>query len=116
MRRYQRIADTQDLVANLRSNGRRYGPSRVLNLSHGGMLVAGGELRQGDLASFEIEGPYFRYAGLAEVAHHTNGATGLRFVRWQGQADRTIRALIASRLRQGRSADPARLRRPAALK
>jgi len=104
VRHHQRITDTRDLLVSLRASERRYGARRVLNLSEGGMLVAGEDLQVGETATFEIAGPYFRYTGTGEVAHRTNGAMGVRFVRWHGQAARPIRALIATRIRQGRTA------------
>jgi hypothetical protein len=69
----------------------------VLNLSHGGMLVTGGDLAVGERTRFELTGPDFHYAGVAEVAHLTNGTTGLRFLSWQGEADRPVRPLIEQR-------------------
>ena len=69
----------------------------MLNLSQGGMLVHTGRLKVGETAAFELVGPGFRYAGLAEVVHRTGAAAGLRFLRWQGHAERPLRALIESR-------------------
>ncbi len=97
LRRHLRITDTRDLVASLRAADRPPERGRVLNLSLGGMLVHTSKLKVGETASFELLGPGFRYAGLAEVVHRTNGAAGLRFLRWQGHADRPLRALIESR-------------------
>jgi len=75
-----RVADTQDLWARLPFRS-RYAADRVLNLSEGGVLVAGGELDVGEIVSFELSGfREFRFAGLAEVAHRTNRATGLRLL------------------------------------
>ena len=56
IRRHMRIADTQDLWARLRSRGRSETADRVLNLSKGGVLVAGGELDVGEIVSFELSG------------------------------------------------------------
>ena len=98
MRQHQRITETQDLSATLWTPGRRFAARPVLNLGEGGMLVAELKLDVGNLASFEIAGLYFRYAGLAAVVHTTDWATGLHFMRWQGQADRPLRALIAARV------------------
>jgi hypothetical protein len=92
-----RITDTQDLLASLRALGRSRSFARVINLSQGGMLVAETGLQVGEETAFELAGPGFRYAGVADVAHITNGATGLRFRSWQGQADRPMRSLIAKR-------------------
>jgi hypothetical protein len=61
------------------------------------MLISGAELEVGEIASFEIAGLECRPAGLAEVAHSTNGGTGLRFVYWEASAERNIRDLIAAR-------------------
>jgi hypothetical protein len=96
-RQHPRITDTQDLLANLRSLGRSPRASRVLNLSEGGMLVAGNDLAVGETTRFELSGATGHYAGVAEVAHLTNGSTGLRFLSWQGQADRPVRSLIDAR-------------------
>lgn len=98
-RRHPRTSDTDDLLAALRAPGQSARFRPVLNLSEGGMLIAGTELDVGEIATFEIAGPFFRYAGVAEVGHHTNGASGLRLLSWQGQADRPIRALITKRIR-----------------
>jgi PilZ domain-containing protein len=98
-RRHLRIADTQDLLARLRFRGRHEAADRVLNLSEGGVLVAGGELDVGEIVSFELSGPReFRFAGLAAVAHSSNGATGLRFLNADASADREIEDLIATRM------------------
>jgi len=98
-RRHMRIADTQDLRARLRPPS-RYAANRVLNLSEGGVLVAGGERDIGEIVSFELSGPQeFRFAGLAEVAHSTKTATGLRFLDADASARRQIEDLIATRIR-----------------
>lgn len=97
LRRHLRITDTRDLVASLRSAGRSPRSGRVINLSQGGMLVHTSHLEVGETTAFELLGPGFRYAGLAEVVHRTNGAAGLRFLGWQGHAERPLRALIESR-------------------
>lgn len=97
VRRHLRITDTRDLVASLRTGGQSPASGRVLNLSLGGMLVHTSRLSFGETASFELLGPGFRYAGLAEVVHLTGGAAGLRFLRWQGHAERPLRPLIESR-------------------
>jgi PilZ domain len=95
-RRHIRIVDTEELWARLRFRG-RYAVDRVLNLSEGGVLVAGGEPDVGEIVSFELSGPRdFRFAGLAEVAHSTNRATGLRFLDAEASADREIEDLIAT--------------------
>ncbi len=99
LRRAPRITDTRDLIASLRPFHQAARPTRVLDLSEGGMLVTGAELEVGDATAFELKGPDFHYAGTATVVHHTNGTTGLHFLAWQGQADRSIRALITTRLR-----------------
>jgi hypothetical protein len=99
-RRPARTTDTKDLCASLRSTGRRWVDSRVLNLSYRGMLVASSsDLEVADHASFELAGPDFCYSGLAEVAHRADAAIGLRFVRWEGPADRSVCALVDARLR-----------------
>jgi len=98
-RRHMRIADTQDLRARLRPPS-RYAANRVLDLSEGGVLVAGGERDIGEIVSFELSGPKeFRFAGLAEVAHSTKTATGLRFLDTDASARRQIEDLIATRIR-----------------
>jgi hypothetical protein len=100
MRSDVRTNNTEDLSARLRAAGRRSDTVRVLNLSEGGMLIAGGELEVGEVVSFDFAGPDFRSAGLAEVAHRTNEATGLRFTRWDTATERAIRNLIVSRICQ----------------
>jgi hypothetical protein len=69
----------------------------VLNLSEGGMLVADQSLDVGEKTGFELSGPSFHYAGVAEVVHLTSETTGLRFLSWQGQDNRPIRSLIERR-------------------
>jgi hypothetical protein len=96
-RRHRRIRDTQDLHATLQPIGRSPQGGGVLNLSEGGMLVAGGGLSVGEQTGFELVGPSFHYAGVAEVAHLTAETTGLRFLSWQGHADRPVRSLIDQR-------------------
>jgi hypothetical protein len=96
-RQHPRISDTGDLLAKLGSIGRSPQAGSVLNLSEGGMLVAGSKLKVGQITGFELSGPNFHYAGVAEVAHLTNATTGLRFLSWQGQADRPVRSLIDER-------------------
>jgi hypothetical protein len=96
-RRHARISETRDLLAKLRPSGHPAHRGRVLNLSEGGMLVVGGRLKVGQKTGFELSGPNFHYAGVAEVAHLTNGTTGLRFLSWQGHADRPIRSMIEHR-------------------
>jgi hypothetical protein len=61
------------------------------------MLVHTSRVKVGETAAFELLGPGFRHAGLAEVVHRTGGAAGLRFLRWQGHAERPLRSLIESR-------------------
>jgi hypothetical protein len=99
-RQHPRITYAQDLSATLRPSRRTCVSGRVLNLSEGGMLVAGSDLDAGETTDFELVGFDFRFAGVAEVAHRTDVATGLRFLRWQGPADRRLRALIAARVRR----------------
>jgi PilZ domain len=100
MRSHLRTNHTEDLSARLRAAGQRPATLRVLNLSEGGMLIAGGELEVGEVVSFEFAGPDFRSAGLAEVAHRTDETTGLRFTRWDTLTESTIRNLIVSRICQ----------------
>jgi len=106
MRQHQRTTETHDLSVSLWNRDCWLTARPVLNLGEGGMAVTDLELDVGDLASFEIAGLYFRYAGLAETVHRTDGATGLRFVRWQGQAARSLRSLIAARTGRQRAAPP----------
>jgi hypothetical protein len=120
--RQPRTTQTEDLSATLRCVGRSRTVGRVLNLSEGGMLVAGSDLKVGETASFELAGPDFQFAGLATVAHRTDRAAGLRFLSWEGPAYRPVCALIAARLRRQVAAsdhagrrDPRVLRRVAAL-
>jgi PilZ domain len=99
-RRHMRIADTRDLLARLRPPG-RCAASRVLNLSERGVLVAGGERDIGEIVSLELSGPReFRFSCLAEVAHSTERATGLRFLDADASAGRQIEDLIATRMRE----------------
>jgi len=91
IRRHVRVVGTQDLSARLRSPGRHEGADRVLNLSEGGVAIAGGELDVGAIVSFELSGPReFRFAGLAEVTHCSNRATGLRFLDADASSAREV--------------------------
>jgi hypothetical protein len=96
-RRHPRITDAHDLQARLGSDGSSGGADRVLNLSEGGMLVANGSLEARQKTAFELTGPSFHYAGVAEVVHLTNETSGLRFLSWQGEDNRPIRSLIEQR-------------------
>ena len=98
-RQHPRITDTQDLLASLRAIGHPRTLRRVLNLSQGGMLVAGTTLSVGEVTGFELAGSGFRHTGVANVAHTTASATGLHFLCWQGQADMPLRALVEDRSR-----------------
>jgi hypothetical protein len=119
-RRHPRIRHTRDLHATLQPNGRSPRESGVLNLSEGGMLIAGGGLSVGEQTPFELAGPSFHYAGVAEVAHLTADTTGLRFLSWHDHADRPIRSLIDERSawrapESGRRPDGPVIRRVAVL-
>lgn len=94
---HPRTTDTSDLSVHLHAAGHRHTPCNVLNLSEGGMLIDGGEFKVGELAGFELAGPDFRSAGLAEIAHRFAGRTGLKFVGWDAVGDRT-RERIAARV------------------
>jgi hypothetical protein len=96
-RRHPRINDPQDFQAKLGPSGPFPSVDRVLNLSEGGMLIAGNKLEVGHETAFELTGPSFHYAGVAEVVHLTNETTGLRFLSWQGHDNRPVRSLIAHR-------------------
>lgn len=97
-RQQQRITDTQDLTATLRSAGGSGAVHRVLNLSEGGMLIAGSDpgLDNGELTSFELAARDFSAAGVAHIVHHTGQASGLRFLRWQGHGGSHVQALVAA--------------------
>ena len=69
----------------------------MLNLSEGGMLVADDSLKVGQSTGFELSGPSFHYAGVAEVMHLTNETVGLRFLSWQTRDNRPVRSLIEQR-------------------
>jgi hypothetical protein len=96
-RRHPRITDVHALRARLGSDRDARGVDRVLNLSEGGMLVADDTLTVGQSIGFELSGPSFHYAGVAEVMHLTNETTGLRFLSWQTRDNRPIRSLIEQR-------------------
>jgi hypothetical protein len=100
LRRHPRIIYAQELSASLRPTGGSYIVGRVLNLSEGGMLVATSDLDVGGTTDFEVVGRDFRFAGLAKVAHRTDVAIGLRFLRWQRPTDRRLHAMIASSIRK----------------
>ena len=113
MRHSPRTTDTQDLTARLLSAGCHFAARRVLNLSEGGMLVAGGELDVGEVARFELVGPQLRSVGVAQVAHRSPATTGLRFVQVDALAGRELRHLVDGRVRNDRP-DAARFTSPEA--
>src|ERR1700742_1446143 len=96
-RRHPRITDVQDVRARFGSDGQSRGVDRVLNLSEGGMLVADQSLQVGQTTGFELSGPSFHYAGVAEVAPLTTETAGRRFLSWQSHDNRPIRSLIEQR-------------------
>jgi hypothetical protein len=96
-RRHPRITDVRDLRARIRSGGSPRDVDSIINLSEGGMLVADSTLSVGEKTGFELSGPSFHYAGVAEVMHLTNETTGLRFLSWQARNNRPIRSLIEQR-------------------
>lgn len=96
-RQHPRITDVQDVRASFKSGHESRGVDRVLNVSEGGMLVADKSLDVGEKTGFELSGPSFHYAGVAEVVHLTSETTGLRFLSWQSQDNRPIRSLIEQR-------------------
>ena len=96
-RRHPRITDVRDVRARFGSGGGSRGVDRVLNLSEGGMLVADDILSVGQSTEFQLSGPSFHYAGVAEVMHLTNETTGLRFLSWRTRDNRPIRSLIEER-------------------
>jgi hypothetical protein len=80
-----------------------------VNLSASGMLVAArGAYPVAAIASVELDGPDFRYAGRAQVARRGDGVLGMRFLSWDGLAERSVRSLAAARLhRQQLASQPA---------
>lgn len=98
-RRHLRIDDTRDLSVTVRASGRIATRVGVLNLSRGGVLIDGVDLEVGDVARFELAGPGFRYAGVAAVTHHTDGASGLRVLCWHGPVERAVSSLVDRRSR-----------------
>ncbi len=96
-RRYPRISDTEDLLAQMACAGRPFA-ARVMDLSEGGMLVEGNGLAVGERIPFELAGPDLRSGGTAEVAHCAGGSAGLRFVQMDGSGKREICDLVATRV------------------
>lgn len=96
-RRHARITNVQDFRAKFGSGRDSRNVERVLNLSEGGMLVNDSSLDVGQKTGFELSGPSFHYAGVAEVVHLTSETTGLRFLSWQSHDNRPIRSLIQQR-------------------
>jgi hypothetical protein len=96
-RRHARITEVRDFRAKFGSGRDSRKVDRILNLSEGGMLVADGSLAVGQQTGFELSGPSFHYAGVAEVVHLTSETTGLRFLSWQSHDNRPIRSLIEQR-------------------
>jgi hypothetical protein len=96
-RRHPRITGVQDVQAKFGSGRDARGVDCVLNLSESGMLVADQSLEVGQKTGFELSGPSFHYAGVAEVVHLTSETAGLRFLSWQNHDNRPIRSLIEER-------------------
>jgi hypothetical protein len=96
-RRHPRITDVRDFRARIGSGSDSRDVEGVINLSEGGMLVADSALTVGQKTGFELSGPSFHYAGVAEVMHLTHETTGLRFLSWQARDNRPIRSLIEQR-------------------
>jgi hypothetical protein len=73
------------------------------------MLVAArGAYPVAAIANVELDGPDFRYAGRAQVARRGDGVLGMRFLSWDGLAERSVRSLAAARLhRQQLASQPA---------
>ena len=107
-RNHPRTTDTQDVSIRLRSAAGRPSTRRVLNLSEGGMLIAGGRLEVGSTMSFELAAGDLHAAGVARVEHCTSDTTGLRFVEWEPSADRRIQELIIGRIRNERHEEASR--------
>ncbi len=99
-RMHPRIAVTGGLAATLRHAGDPAPHAGcVLNVSAGGMLVAGSGFEVGESVGVELAGRDFRCAGQGQVAHCNGGAVGVRIASWEGSARRTIDAMIAARSR-----------------
>src|SRR5512142_497045 len=107
LRNHPRTADTQDLAIRLRTGGRLQPKRRVLNVSEGGMLIAGGGLEVGSTLPFELAVGSLQVTGIAEVEHCTGDTAGLRFLEFERAADRTIHRLIRERIRDQRREEAA---------
>ena len=83
VRRHPRFTNVHVFRARFGSGDDSRDVDRVLNLSEGGMLVADDGLDVGQKTEFELSGPSFHYAGVAEVVHLTNETAGLRFLSWR---------------------------------
>ena len=93
-RRHPRLTNVRNFRATFGSTGGSRSVDRVLNLSEGGMLVADDTLDVGQTTEFELSGPSFHYAGVAEVVHLTNETAGMRFLSWQTHDKRPIRSML----------------------
>jgi hypothetical protein len=89
--------DTDHLSARLLDPGCDCAGRRVLDLSAGGMLVAGGDLELGATTRFELVGPHVSTAGLAQVAYRSPTATGLRFVTLDTVTDQKLHDVVLGR-------------------
>ncbi len=96
-RLHPRTAATGDLSATLRRAGRRVQiQAPVLNLSAGGLSIAGSGFAAGESVGVELAGPDFRFAGRGQVVHCTDSAVGVQIVSWDGSVHRAIDAVIAA--------------------
>jgi hypothetical protein len=93
-RRHRRLTNVRNFRATFGSADNSRNVDRVLNLSEGGMLVADDTLDVGQKTEFELSGPSFHYAGVAEVVHLTNETTGLRFLSWKTHDKRPVRSML----------------------
>jgi hypothetical protein len=59
----------------------------VLNLSRGGMLIRGPQVRPGTTTRFELHGPGIDFVGLCDVVHSTDERTGLRILGCESRAE-----------------------------
>jgi PilZ domain len=106
-RNHPRTTDTHDLAIRLRTGGRLQPKRRVVNVSEGGVLIAGGGLEVGSRVPFELAAGSVEITGVAEVEHCTADTAGLRFLEFEASADRTIHLLIRERIRKQRRAEAA---------
>jgi hypothetical protein len=107
-RSHPRATGTDHLSARLLSPGCDFAARRVLELSAAGILITGDDLDVAAVTRFEILGPRLRSAGIAEVAHRSEGTIGLKFLKLDAVTEEDLHDVVVGRPTPSREAAVAR--------